>query len=83
MTQVSRPPNVARSSGVQSGTFSGSLMPPSRKPLETWALSVVLSFSRKLAITRGATPSAVVDPVVVVNGEKKPSNTCVRFSSKS
>ena len=43
--QESRPPNVTRSWGVHSGRLSGSLIPPSRKPLEAWAFRLVVSLT--------------------------------------
>ena len=80
-SQESRPLKVARSSGVQTGTFSGSLMPPRRKPLETWALSCVFSVASKLAMKRGAMPSALVSPSVGPGSANRPSKTWLRVSS--
>ncbi len=53
---------------MQSGTLSGSLMPPSRKPFETWRFSLVFSLASKLAMNRGAKPSAEVSPSVKTSG---------------
>ena len=47
---------------MHSGTLSGSLMPPSRNPRETCAFRFVVSDSLKVAMTRGATPLASVEP---------------------
>ena len=65
------------------GAFSGSLMPPSRKPFETCALSCVSGVTSKLAMTRGATPVARTVPSLSSGSANSPSNTCVRRSSKS
>ena len=43
LSKLSRPPKVSRSSAEHSGTFSGSLMPPSRKPSAACAFSWTLS----------------------------------------
>ena len=47
---------------MQSGTFNGSLTPPSRKPLAIWTFRFVASLTLYVAIKRGATPFALVEP---------------------
>src|SRR5688572_11474612 len=58
------PLKVARSpvSGSHSETFSGSLMPPRRKPRATCAVSSTSSLGSYARIARGEKPSELVEP---------------------
>ena len=73
---------------MHSGTLSGSLMPPSRKPWTTCALKVNRSLGLKLAMNAGREAVRLVDPgtdtieVPVLSLPNIPSKTCSRSSPK-